>query len=133
MTVTSPQRFNEPFIESRSWVDHSKLSALINESDICVFPSIWEEPFGISVLEAMACGKAVVGSDAGGIPEIIEDSKSGVIFRRNQDGDLENKLELLMDNENLRLKLGESARKRIEENYSWELIIERYYQQLFLK
>jgi len=132
LCITTDKEYNEPFIQKLGWIKHSELPAIINDSDICVIPSIWEEPFGISVVEAMSCGKAVLGSDAGGIPEIIEHERSGLIFKRDLNGDLAEKLERLMDDEKLRTNLGKSARKRIEENFSWDRVINKYYRS-FIK
>jgi len=131
LKITSSDRFKELFIEPVGWVDHTALPSLINNVDICIVPSIWEEPFGISVVEAMACGKAVLGSDAGGIPNIIEDNISGLIFKRGVKDDLVEKLELLMNDAELRERLGKAARRRVEENYSWDEIIGRHYKPLF--
>src|SRR5690606_15060323 len=58
------------------------LADLYRSGDVCVFPSIWEEPFGIPVIEAMATGKAVVATRGGAFPEIIEDGHSGLLVER---------------------------------------------------
>ena len=52
----------------------------LDKSDVFVYPSIWEEGFGISVVEAMARGCIPVGSNKGGLPEVIENNKSGFIY-----------------------------------------------------
>lgn len=52
-----------------------------NQADIFVYPSIWQEAFGISILEAYAQGVPCVASDVGGIPEIISDGKDGFLFQ----------------------------------------------------
>lgn len=49
-------------------------------ANVFVYPSIWQEAFGISIVEAMAQGKICVASMSGGIPEIIEDGKDGFLF-----------------------------------------------------
>lgn len=53
----------------------------LDKSDIFLYPSIWEEGFGISVVEAMARGCIPIVSNRGGLPEIIEDGKNGFIFK----------------------------------------------------
>ncbi len=58
------------------------------QADIFVYPSIWQEAFGISIVEALAQGMICVASASGGIPEIIEDGKDGFLFERGNVGNL---------------------------------------------
>lgn len=53
------------------------------KADIFVYPSVWQEAFGISIVEALAAGMICVASLSGGIPEIIEDGADGFLFERN--------------------------------------------------
>jgi len=75
------------------------------------------EAFSNTILEAMACGRAVVGSRVGGTPELIGDDKRGFLFHPGDAGDLANKLALLIGNESIRDALGaraaEFARKKL--------------------
>ena len=59
-----------------------------DEADIFVYPPIWEEAFGISVVEAMAQRKLCIASRSGGIPEIISDQKDGLLFEKGNIKDL---------------------------------------------
>ena len=51
-----------------------------DKTDIFIYPSVWQEAFGISIVEAMAQGKICIASMSGGIPEIIEDGRDGFLF-----------------------------------------------------
>lgn len=95
----------------------------IKSVDICVVPSRYES-FGIVCLEAMACGKPVVASNVGGLPYVIEDGKSGLLFERGNARDLANKIIFLLQNEDLRNKMGEAGRERAK-NFTWDKIAER--------
>lgn len=53
-----------------------------DRTQIFVYPSVWQEAFGISIVEALAQGMICVAADVGGIPEIIEDGKDGFLFRQ---------------------------------------------------
>jgi glycosyltransferase involved in cell wall biosynthesis len=57
-----------------------------HSASIFAFPSVWEEPFGMPVVEAMASGTAVVATRGGAFPEIIEDGRSGLLVERSDAG-----------------------------------------------
>jgi glycosyltransferase involved in cell wall biosynthesis len=65
-------------VYSHGMIGGAEKLQLLQESAGLLFPVIWEEPFGLAVIEALACGTPVVATPRGGIPEII-DSKSGVM------------------------------------------------------
>jgi glycosyltransferase involved in cell wall biosynthesis len=72
----------------------------------------------MSVLEAMASGKAVIGSNLGGLPEQIEDGASGLLFEPGNAHDLAEKMARLMQDKVLRQDMGRAGRKIIEEKFS---------------
>lgn len=73
---------------------HDKMPDFMNAADIVVLPSVstpkWKEQYGRVIPEAMACGKLVIGSNSGAIPELIQDH--GMIFKEGDQGDLEKKI-----------------------------------------
>jgi glycosyltransferase involved in cell wall biosynthesis len=84
-------------------------------SAIGVVPSVWAEPFGIVVIEAMAGGCAVIASACGGIPEIVEDGVSGVLVPPGDPDRLRQALSELVADPARRAALGAAARSRAEE------------------
>lgn len=92
-------------------------------ADVCVFPSRYE-PFGIVLLEAMACGKPVVASNVGGIPFVVEEGKTGLLFESGNVEDLADKIMTILKDEELREKMGEAGRERAKE-FTWDKIAER--------
>lgn len=86
-------------------------------SDVCVVPSFYEN-FPNTVLEAMSCGKAVVASNTGGIPEVIEDGISGLLVKTGDARDLAEKVIMLFKKRDMRENIGINARNRIESLYS---------------
>ena len=58
-------------------------------------PSRWAEAFPFAALEAMSMGKSLIGANAGGLPELIEDGATGLLFRREDPADLAQKFEEL--------------------------------------
>ena len=98
-------------------VPRANLPELYRDHSIYVFPSIWEEPMGIGILEAMASGLAVVGSGTGGSGELFENGESGLYFRSGDSGDLTTKMQSLIKNPSDRSSLGWNARQRVSENH----------------
>lgn len=68
-----------------------------NQIDLLVVPSLWEEPFGRIVVEAIACGVPVLASNRGGISEILKNRKEGLLFNIEDPESLKNKLLDFMD------------------------------------
>ena len=77
----------------RGSLEQSELADYYGNADIFVFPSVWHEPFGIPLIEAMACQVPVVATRSGGMTEIVQDGKSGLIVER---GDAESLAEALI-------------------------------------
>ncbi|MEM2179019.1 MAG: glycosyltransferase family 4 protein [Candidatus Methanomethylicaceae archaeon] len=96
-------------------------------SDITVLPSIptknWMEQFGYVLIEAMACGKPIVASRSGAIPEIVIDNETGFLVEPGNISDLAEKISLLASDSKLREKMGYKGRVRVEKNFSYEVII----------
>lgn len=102
-----------------------ELISLINSASLIVVPSEWYENCSMFVVEAMALGKPVIGANIGGIPEQIEDGKSGYLFEMGNTAELAGKMEKLIAEPNLRKKMGKFARALVEEKYSLERHFER--------
>lgn len=79
------------------FVDHEELNYLYNLADICVVPSVWQEPFGLVNLEAMAAGCVVIASRVGGIPEILKDGQTGLLVEPANETDLRDKMIFLLE------------------------------------
>jgi glycosyltransferase involved in cell wall biosynthesis len=89
---------------------------LYSAADIFILPSLYEN-FPISILEAMASGCAVIATDVGGIPEVIENNKNGLLIPPNDSSSLAEAIMYLIENKDFRLKLAKNARKTIEEHF----------------
>lgn len=92
--------------------------AYYKSADIYVHPSRYE-PFGVVLLEAMACGKPIVASRVGGIPFVVEDGKTGLLFKSENVEELAEKVMLLLRNKELRVKMGKAGRERAK-LFTWE-------------
>jgi glycosyltransferase involved in cell wall biosynthesis len=97
-----------------------ELLNLVGNSQFAVLPSEWYENSPMSVLEAFACGKPVVGANIGGIPELIDDGVTGLIFEPGNAEELSQKLRVLLKAPSLIDGMGKNARRKVQEEYSAE-------------
>jgi glycosyltransferase involved in cell wall biosynthesis len=126
--LTHPdQHIARPWFRPIGWHSFAKMKQIYKQADICVVPSIWEEPFGLVAVEAMATGRPAVVSDVGGLQEIVVPGETGDIFPRGNAEALAAKLRPLLDDPQLRRRMGDAGRKRVEENYDWKQVIEQHY------
>ncbi len=87
--------------------------------DVFVLPSITETS-SLATMEAMSCGLPVIVTKVGSIPDYVVNKHNGLFFPTRNSYMLRKKLELLLDNVELRGKIGENARDTIEVHYSWD-------------
>ena len=104
---------------------HDELEKIIKECRFIVIPSEWYENCPMTVLESMAYGKCVLGSDMGGIPELIKDKKTGLIFKSQDKKDFIEKISYLYDNPLLAKDMGDEAKKCAKEEYNKELHLKK--------
>jgi len=103
-----------------------RLKSVVRSSRFVVLPSEWYENCPASILEAFALGKPVIGSNIGGIPELIEDGVDGLLFEPGNSEELSEKIAYLISRPQLGEQMGKNARKKVEEKYNPEV----YYQSL---
>lgn len=97
------------------------LKKLLSKSTCVVIPSEWYENSPMSVLEAFAAGRPVIGSDIGGIPELIENNVDGFIFKPGDAEALSEHIKWMWDNRSMAREMGLQGRKKVEQKFSAEL------------
>ncbi|MEM3402204.1 MAG: glycosyltransferase family 4 protein, partial [Candidatus Hadarchaeales archaeon] len=115
-------------------VPEPELIRYYSASDFFVLPSLWE-PFGIVLIEAMACENPIIATRAGGIPEVVTPDCGILVEPRNSEQIAEAANQLLSDS-NLRKRLGRNARRRAERVFDFDVIaskVERSYQRYLEK
>jgi glycogen(starch) synthase len=102
-------------------LDLPELRSCVRASDIFVLPSLWENcPY--SCLEAMAARCAVVSSDQGGMPELIEHGRNGLLANAGDPASYVTQLEKVIEDPQLRERLGAAARQSVEQRYTCDRI-----------
>lgn len=102
-------------------VAHDRLPSVYASMDVFICPSVWEEPFGMVNVEAMSCGLPVIGTRVGGIPEIIVHGKTGLLVEKSNPDELADAMQYYLDYPEQIGIMGRAARKRVEDNFSWEI------------
>lgn len=96
----------------------SQVEDVYHTSDIVVVPSRWQEPLGLISLEAGACGKPVVATRTGGIPEVIGDGVTGFLVEPGDVGGLAERVMHLISDPDLRRRMGDAGLARIEHDFT---------------
>lgn len=113
----------EENVEFLGFISERDKYAYYKSTDVCVFPS--RQDYGPIVLpEAMACGKPIVASNVGGIPFMVENGKTGLLFESENVEDLAEKIVTLLKDEKLRRKMGEAGKEKVKE-FTWDKIAEQ--------
>lgn len=112
-------------------VPHSEVNAVYSVVDVLAYPRdrqrITELVTPLKPLEAMAMEKAVIGSDVGGLTELITHDETGLIHRAEDVDDLADKIRTLVDDPELRARLGKRAREHVCQTRVWRKIIEGHF------
>jgi glycosyltransferase involved in cell wall biosynthesis len=101
-------------------------------ADIFVLPS-YHEGLPVSIIEAMAAGLPIIATRVGGIPDLIDDSKNGILINSKAPIELANAIMTLIENEHLRQIYGIEAKRKALQNHDVEIYVDRllnFYQEL---
>jgi glycosyltransferase involved in cell wall biosynthesis len=105
-------------------IPNSEMLDYYRASDIAVLPSLVEAT-SISGLEAMACGLPLIGTTVGGIPDLIEDSVTGILVPPADPVALADALKRLIGDPGLRAVMGQNARDKVVRQFSWKIIADK--------
>jgi glycosyltransferase involved in cell wall biosynthesis len=108
---------------SFGFVPHDEAQTLIGRAAVVVLPS-HREGLPMVLLEAMAHGRAIVATPVGGIPSLVEDGVTGVLVPQGDAQALREAITRLLENPELRRKLGVAARARVQEVASWDRVVD---------
>jgi glycosyltransferase involved in cell wall biosynthesis len=120
----------KPFLDEKikhiGYVPYNELYQYYQKAKGLFVPIQWEEPFGLVMIEAMACGTPVIALGRGAVPEIVIDGKTGFIIK-------DNNLKAMADAVKKIDKINRAdCRRHVEQNFSIQQMIDRY-EEVFLK
>lgn len=116
-------RLNVSNVHLLGYVSYERLKYEYETSSIFVFPSSAEN-FPVVLLEAMASGCAIITTNVTGCPEVV--GNAALLIRPKNSEDIRGALDKLVNNDDLRKKMGLNARKRVEDNFTWDKIAKQY-------
>lgn len=121
----------EEHIEFLGSMPHTEISKHYNFADIFVMPSLstktGTEALGLSLLEAMSSGCAVIGAKVGGITYVIKDQHNGLLVNQKDSKSLSEKVIFLLKNKKESARLGNNAIQSIRKDYSWEEVAKDFF------
>lgn len=125
----------EDMVYFAGYASDEELVQYYHLADLCVLPSIdRSEAFGVVLIEAMACGKAVIASDLAGVREVVRNNVCGLLSRPKDVNSIKSKIEYFINNRANLVKYGLAGRQVVVDNYSWSSIGElalKKYQDIF--
>ncbi|MFI5461271.1 MAG: glycosyltransferase [Isosphaerales bacterium] len=120
----------DEFTRSVGWCSQAELPRHYRAADICLVPTIAQDGLSITSVEAMASGIPVIASRVGGLPYTVADGVNGLLCEPGDPVDLARQIARLLDDPTLRRQMGLAGRKRFEEDFTWEVVIERYWRPI---
>ena len=100
------------------YLDKDKMKEAIKNCKFVVVPSTWYENCPYSIMETLAIGKPVIGANIGGIPELIVQNETGLLYKYDDVEDLADEMNKLYKNKELVQNMGKNAKKYAADNYS---------------
>lgn len=94
--------------------------------NLFILPSKKFESFGLVVIEAMSCSRAIICSNFGGMKEIIVNKNNGLLFKKNDSNDLRDKIYFLKQNKKISKKLSKNARLSYQKLYTSDIMVKNY-------
>lgn len=105
-------------------LDQANIIEWYQKASIFALPSFWEG-FPVTVLEALSCETPVVATPVGGIPEIVRNHENGILVPPNNPPKLAEAIQYLIDNKDIRTRMGREGRKSVTRNFSLDVITKK--------
>lgn len=106
--------------------NHNLLHAFYERADIYIAPSVWSEPLGLTILEAMAAKTPVIATKKGGFLSLIKDKVSGYLISARNSKAIAETVNILLSDEALRKRVGEAGYNSVVEHFTWDKIASQF-------
>jgi len=119
-----PEKKNYPpcdRVKFFGYLPHEEIIGHLHSADIFIRPSL-SEGMGNSFIEAMAAGLPVIGTKVGGIPDFLRNGETGLFCEVQNPKSIAEKVKILLENQELRIKIINNAKEMVEKKYDWNLI-----------
>lgn len=109
-------------VEFLGFIPEEDLARWYNQVELVVVPSVFEG-FGVTVIEAMACGTPVVATEVDGIRDSIENNENGILVKYGDKDDLAGQIIKLLENWELRLEFSRKGLETVKQKFDWDHIV----------
>ncbi len=121
----------EGVVDMLGWRSRKEIFDLYAGADVFVGPSIehsngWQEAFGVVFVEAAAAGLPIITTDTGGISDIVQSGRNGLVVRQKDSHAIACAIRALYKDNELRNRLGKSGKDYVSARFSWEAVSDRY-------
>jgi glycosyltransferase involved in cell wall biosynthesis len=114
------------------YISHDEMIQYYRSADVFILPSIeiggYKEGLGVVIIEAMACGTPVIGTNIGGITDIIKDDYNGLLIAERSPDDIAKKAVKILTNKEYAEQLKQNALATVNSKYSWSRVVEAFSQ-----
>lgn len=147
LVVVGPERFGVEKAGFKRYLDHlirsldltkhvkfrgripvNELRYLYSKAGVFILPAVWAEPFGVVFIEAMACETPVIGTNVGGIPEIIKERDVGILVEPKDIEGLAKAIITILSDEKSARRMGLNGRELVEQFYTWDVNAKKVYE-----
>jgi glycogen(starch) synthase len=115
-------------VDFPGWVPPDRVASMINTSTLVVMPSRWPEPFGLVALQAAQMGRPVVACRVGGLPEVVEHERTGLLVTADDEQAMADAVESLLSDLSSVKRMGERARQRASDRFDFSALVDAYEQ-----
>lgn len=122
---------NNERIKLIEWLPQESFVPMLRSSDIYIQPSL-SEGMPRSILEAMAMQLPVITTNVGTIPSVIEDQKNGILINPKSVAQLEDAVNKVIEDSEMRSKLAKNGHYDVVNKYEWNVVFERYRNELLI-
>jgi len=133
LKVTAKENFDRDYIKPLGWLTAPVLAEEMRQADLFVSPAIWDEPFGLGLLEAMACGTPVIASDVPGHRYSLGQFDVALLYDATSPDDLRQQIRRFYQDRTTLSERGRQASRFVSKRFTWKQLVTDHYLPLLEK